>query len=136
MKCKINTFFYQSKPYLSLHNLCFLSFYCVIEKNRYLLPLISKTLDCLFHVKNLTKLDITSIVNCLRLQKKDKTLIVFEIWFCLFKYLIMFLRLYRRSNFLKYSIKNSRREYHDDFCIVYLDDMLTYHKYKVKNEIY
>jgi len=61
----------------------------VIIKNRLVLLLISKTLDCLIGSKIFTKLDLTYMYYCLHIYYSDEWKTAFYIYYGHFKYLVL-----------------------------------------------
>jgi len=62
----------------------------VIIKNRYLLFLIKKTLNCLINIYYFIKLNFENIYYCICIRKNNKWKIVFRTRYYLFKYIVMF----------------------------------------------
>ena len=60
----------------------------IILKNRYLLPLIRKTLDTICSTKIFTKLDIITVFNRVRITKGHEWLIAFITRFSLYESLV------------------------------------------------
>jgi hypothetical protein len=61
----------------------------VTIKNRYLLPLISKLLDRLGHIKVFTKLDLRDAYHRLRIKEGDEWKTAFKTRYSLFEYIVM-----------------------------------------------
>jgi hypothetical protein len=61
----------------------------VTIKNRYLLPLISKLLDRLGHIKVFTKLDLRDAYHRLRIKEEDEWKTAFKTRYSLFEYIVM-----------------------------------------------
>ena len=87
----------------------------IIIKNRYSLPFILETLDCLSQIKISTKLDIMLRFYHLRIQNKNKKLTLFRTRFDFFEYLIMLLRHFKRFALFPNFINKDLREYLHDF---------------------
>jgi len=105
-------------------------------KNQYSLSLISEMFNHLNQVKIFIKLDIIFIFNRLRMKEKDEALIIFYIYFKLFKYLVMLFDLYNESvSFQKY-INNILHEYLNEFYTIYLNDILIYSDDEFEHEIH
>ena len=108
----------------------------VIVKNRYPLSLISKTLNRLSRAKIFTKLNIIAAFNRLRIREGDEALIAFRTRFELFEYLVMPFDLCNESISFQSYINDTLREFLDDFCIAYLDDILIYSDCEAEHEIH
>jgi hypothetical protein len=105
-------------------------------KNRYSLFLIVEILNRLSRVKIFTKIDIIAAFNRLRIKKEDEELIAFRIRFDLFKSLILSFDLCNESVFFQHYINDTLREYLDDFCTIYLNDILIYSDNELEHEIH
>ena len=108
----------------------------VTVKNWYPLPLISETLNRLSWAKIFTKLDIIAAFNWLCIQERDESLTVFHTHFELFKYLVMLFGLCNGPALFQNYINDTLCEYLDDFCTVYLDDILIYSDNEAEHEIH
>ena len=108
----------------------------VTVKNWYPLPLISETLNCLSQVKIFIKLDIITAFNWLCIQERDESLTVFHTCFELFEYLVMPFGLCNGPALFQNYINNTLREYLDNFCTAYLDDILIYSDNEAEHEIH
>ena len=108
----------------------------VTVKNWYSLSLISETLNCLSRVKIFIKLDIITAFNQLCIRERDESLIMFHTHLELFKYLVMLFGLCNEPASFQNYINNTLREYLDDFCTVYLDDILIYSDNEAEHEIH
>ena len=108
----------------------------VTVKNWYPLPLISETLNCLSQVKIFIKLDIIAAFNQLRIWEGDESLIMFHTCFELFKYLVMPFSLCNGPASFQNYINDTLHKYLNDFCTVYLDDILIYSDNKAEHEIH
>ena len=108
----------------------------VTVKNWYSLSLISETLNCLSRAKIFIKLDIITAFNQLCIREEDESLIMFHTYFKLFKYLVMLFGLCNEPALFQNYINNTLREYLDDFCTVYLNDILIYSDNKAEHEIH
>ena len=96
----------------------------VTIKNKYPLPLIAETLNRLSRAKIFTKLDIIAAFNRLRIKEGDEELTAFRTRFGLFEYLVMPFGLCNRPASFQHFINDTLRQYLDDFCTAYLDDIL------------
>ena len=90
------------------------------------LPLTSDTLDCLTGVKVFTKLDLKDAYYCIWIWKGDKWKTVFCTWYGHFKYLIMPFGLTNATAKFQAYINKLLTGLMNQFCVVYLDDILIY----------
>jgi signal peptidase I len=100
----------------------------ITVKNCYPIPLIRKILNRIIYTRFFTKLDIITIFNKIRIAEEDKWLIIFYIRYKLFEYLVIFFGLINTPASFQNLINNILRQYLDDFCTAYLDDILIYSK--------
>ena len=105
-------------------------------KNRYPLPLITETLNRLSRAKIFTKLDIISAFNRLRIKEGDEELTAFRTRFGLFESLVLPFGLCNGPASFQHFINDTLREYLDDFCTAYLDDILIYSEIEGEHEIH
>ena len=108
----------------------------VTVKNWYPLSLISETLNCLSWAKIFTKLDIIAAFNQLYIQERDESLTAFCTCFKLFEYLVMLFSLCNGPALFQNYINNTLHEYLNNFCTVYLDDILIYSDNEAEHEIH
>ena len=108
----------------------------ITVKNWYLLPLISETLNCLNWVRIFTKLDIIAAFNRLCIWEGNEALITFCTYFSLFKYLIMPFDLCNGLASFQNYINDTLWEYLNNFCTVYLNDILIYSEIEAEHEIH
>jgi len=96
------------------------------KKDRYPLPLIQETLNSIAKAKWFTKLDVIAAFHKIRVREGDEWLTAFRTRFGLFEWLVTpFGMANAPSTFQRY-INWTLREYLDDFCTAYLDDILIY----------
>ena len=95
-------------------------------KNRYLLPSIGESLNCLGHVNHFTQLDLTNIYYRVRIRKGDKWKIAFQIQYSYFEYQIMLFGLSNAPTSFQGYVNKILAEKLDAFVIIYLDDILIY----------
>ena len=98
----------------------------ITVKNWYPLPLISETLNCLSWVRIFTKLNIIAAFNRLCIWEDNEVLITFCTYFSLFEYLVMPFGLCNSSASFQNYINDTLQEYLNNFCTVYLNDILIY----------
>ena len=108
----------------------------IIVKNRYFLLLISKNLNRLNRVKIFVKFNIIVVFNRFKIKKNDEFLIAFRTRFELFEYLIVSFELCDDLVSFQSYINDALREYLNNFCIAYLDNILIYNDNKVEHEIH
>ena len=98
----------------------------ITKKDRYPLPLIRETLNNLSKAKWFTKLDVIAAFHKIRVAEGDEWKTAFRTRFGLFEWLVTpFGMANSPSTFQRY-INWTLREYLDDFCSAYLDDVLIY----------
>jgi hypothetical protein len=100
----------------------------ITVKNRYPIPLVRKILNRITYTRFFTKLDIITAFNKMRIAERDKWLTAFRTRYKLFEYLIMPFGLINAPASFQNLINNTLRQYLDDFCTAYLDDILIYSK--------
>jgi hypothetical protein len=105
-------------------------------KDRYPLPLIKETLNNLEGMKYFTKIDIISAFNNVRMKGGSEHLTAFLTRFGLFESLVMPFGLTGAPATFQRFINDVLREYLDQFCSAYLDDILIYSKTKEEHKIH
>ncbi len=98
----------------------------ITVKNRHSLSLISETLDRLSKVKQFTKLDLKNAYYHLRIQREDKWKTMFHTRYDHFKYMIMLFNLINASVIFQTYINKILTKLLNDFCVVYLNDILIF----------
>ncbi len=98
----------------------------ITVKNRHSLSLISETLDRLNRVKQFTKLDLKNVYHRLRIQREDEWKTTFYTHYDYFKYMIMSFDLINTSVIFQTYINKILTELLNNFCIVYLNDILIF----------
>ena len=109
------------------------TFNALIIKNRNASSLIKKTLTRLCAIKIYSKFDIIVVFNEVKMRKKDEKKIVFLTRYDLFEYVIMLFELCNALETFQSFINNTLREYLNDFCFNYLDDILIFNNSKEKH---
>ena len=108
----------------------------ITVKNQYLLPLISETLNYLSWARIFIKFNIIAAFNRLCIWEGNEALIMFCTHFSLFEYLIMPFGLCNSpASFQNYN-NDTLQKYLNDFCTVYLDDILIYREIEAEHEIH
>jgi hypothetical protein len=98
----------------------------ITKKDRYPLPLIRETLNNLSKAKWFTKLDVIAAFHKIRVAEGDEWKTAFRTRFGLFEWLVTpFGMANSPSTFQRY-INWTLREFLDEFCSAYLDDVLIY----------
>ena len=95
-------------------------------KSKYPLPLIQETLDKLSKAVIYSKLDIISAFNRLRVQEGDEWKTAFRTRYGLYESLVMPFGLCNGPSSFQHYINDVLREFLDDFCTAYLDDILIF----------
>ncbi len=98
----------------------------ITVKNRHSLSLISETLDKLSKVKQFTKLDLKNAYHHLRIQREDEWKTMFHTRYDHFKYMIMLFNLINASVIFQTYINKILTKLLNDFCVVYLNDILIF----------
>lgn len=104
------------------------------KKDAYLIPLIAETLAQLSHAKVFTKIDIWQTFHklCMAVELEDLTTMI--TWFSAYKWKILLFELIRGLVLWQQFINNILWEYPNQFCTMYLDNILIYsqnlHEYK------
>jgi hypothetical protein len=105
-------------------------------KDRYPLPLIKETLNNLEGMKYFTKIDIISAFNNVRMKEGHEHLTAFLTRFGLFESLVMPFGLTGAPATFQRFINDALREYLDQFCSAYLDDILIYSRTKEEHTVH
>lgn len=100
------------------------------RKNRYPLPLIEEVIGKIKGCKHLTKLDIISAFNKLRMHPESEDLTTFITTLGSYKYKVLPFGLSNGPSSFQQYINDILFEYLNDFCQAYLDDILIYSKTK------
>ncbi len=100
----------------------------LIKWDHYSLFLIDETLACIQESKYLTWLNIIVAFNKLQMHSDNEDLIIFIIFFDLYKYHVMFFELINESTFYQHYMNDVLFEYLHQFCQIYLDDIIIYSK--------
>lgn len=98
----------------------------ITKKDRYPLPLIQETLKTIGQAKWFTKLDVVAAFHKIRIQPGDEWKTAFRTRYGLFEWMVTPFGLANApSNFQKY-INWALRDFLDEFCSAYVDDILIY----------
>ena len=111
----------------------------ITRKDRYPLPLIRETLVALSKAKWLTKLDVTAAFHRVRMAKGEEWKTAFRTRYGLFEWKVCPFGLTGAPATFQRYINCALREYLDEFCSAYVDDILIFssgslsdHREKVK----
>jgi Reverse transcriptase (RNA-dependent DNA polymerase)/RNase H-like domain found in reverse transcriptase len=98
----------------------------VTIKNRYPIPLLQETLHRLSRAKFFTKLDVIAAFNRIRIAPGEEWKTAFRTRYGLFQYNVMPFGLSNAPSSFQNYINDTLKEYLDEFCTAYLDDILIY----------
>lgn len=98
----------------------------ITRKDRYPLPLIRETLHNIGKAKWFTKLDVVAAFHKIRIQKGDEWKTAFRTRYGLFEWLVTPFGLANAPSTFQRYINWALREYLDEFCSAYVDDILIY----------
>ena len=98
----------------------------ITSKDRYPLPLIRETLMALSKAKWLTKLDVSAAFHRIRIAKGEEYKTAFRTRYGLFEWLVTPFGLTGAPATFQRYINHLLREYLDDFCTAYIDDILIF----------
>ena len=100
----------------------------IIIKNRYLLPLIQKTLSRICKIEIFIIFNIIVVFNKLRMVKEKKWKTTFKTRYDLYKSFIINFGLCEVLFSFQNYINDVLHEYFDDFYTIYIDDILIYNE--------
>ncbi len=106
----------------------------IFKRNRYSLSLIDEIIDKIVNCKHLTRLNIISIFNKLQMHFNSKNYITFIITLKAYKYKMLSFKLTNESIFFQQYMNDILWNFLNDFCQVYLDDILIYSKIRKKHK--
>ncbi|KAF7116923.1 hypothetical protein CNMCM5793_005553 [Aspergillus hiratsukae] len=98
----------------------------ITVKNRYPLPRIDELMDRLVGARYFTKLDLRDAYHRIRIKRGDEWKTAFRTRYGHFEYLVMPFGLTNAPATFQAYINEAMKGILDDFCIVYLDDILIY----------
>ncbi len=98
----------------------------ITVKNRHSLSLISETLDRLNKIKQFIKLNLKNVYHRFRIQHEDEWKTMFHTHYNHFKYMIMLFDLINASIIFQTYINKILTELLNDFCVIYLNDILIF----------
>ncbi len=106
----------------------------IFKRNKYSLSLIDKIIDKIMSCKHLIKLNIISAFNKLQMHLDNKNYITFITALKAYKYKMLSFKLTNRSIFFQQYMNDVLWNFLNDFCQVYLDDILIYSKMRKKHK--
>jgi hypothetical protein len=95
-------------------------------KDRHPLPLISELLDRVRRARLFTKIDLRNAYQLVRIAPGEEWKTAFRTRYGHFEYLVMPFGLTNAPATFQRFMNDTLREYLDDFCVVYLDDILIF----------
>ncbi len=105
----------------------------IFKRNRYSLSLIDKIIDKIMSCKHLTRLNIISMFNKLQMHFDSENYITFITALEAYKYKMLSFELTNESIFFQQYMNDILWDFLNDFCQVYLDDILIYSKTRKKH---
>ncbi len=105
----------------------------IFKRNKYSLLLINEIIDKIVSCKHLTRLNIISAFNKLQMHLDSKNYITFITALEAYKYKMLSFKLTNESIFFQQYMNDVLWNFLNDFCQVYLDDILIYSKMRKKH---
>jgi Fe-S cluster assembly iron-binding protein IscA len=102
----------------------------IIRKNRHSLSLIIQMLNQLKNCRFFTKIDLTNAYNRIRIKKNDEWKTTFRIYYEHLEYLMILFDLTNASITFQVYINKIFNELINDFCVMYLNNILIFFKNK------
>ncbi len=106
----------------------------IFKRNRYSLSLIDEIIDKIVSCKHLTRLNIISAFNKLWMHLDSENYITFITALEAYKYKMLSFELTNESIFFQQYMNDILWNFLNDFCQVYLDDILIYSKTRKKHK--
>ncbi len=106
----------------------------IIKRNRYFLSLINEMIDKIVDCKHLTWLDIISTFNKLQMHFDSENYTIFIIALEVYKSKMLSFKLINDSVSFQQYMNDILWNFLNDFCQVYLDDILIYSKTQWKHQ--
>ncbi len=106
----------------------------IFKRNKYSLSLINKIIDKMMNCKNLTRLNIISAFNKLQMHLNNENYITFITALKAYKYKMLLFKLTNELIFFQQYMNDILWDILNDFCQVYLDDILIYSKTRKKHK--
>ncbi len=104
----------------------------IFKENKYSLSLINEIIDKIVNCKHLTRLNIISAFNKLQIHLDSKNYIIFIIALKAYKYKMLSFKLTNESIFFQQYMNDILWDFLNNFCQVYLNDILIYSKMRKK----
>jgi predicted aspartyl protease len=98
----------------------------ITRKDRYPLPLIYETLQSIGKAKWFTKLDVVAAFHKIRIQEGQEWMTAFRTRYGLYEWLVTPFGLANAPSTFQRYINWALRDYLDDFCSAYVDDILVF----------
>ncbi len=105
----------------------------IFKRNKYSLLLIDEIIDKIMSCKHLTRLNIISTFNKLQMHLNNKNYITFITALEAYKYKMLSFNLINELIFFQQYMNDILWNFLNDFCQVYLDDILIYSKIRKKH---
>ncbi len=105
----------------------------IFKRNKYSLSLIDEIIDKIVNCKHLTRLNIISAFNKLQMHLDSENYITFITALEAYKYKMLSFKLTNESIFFQQYMNDILWNFLNDFCQVYLDDILIYSKMRKKH---
>ncbi len=108
----------------------------IFKRNRYSLSLIDEIINIIVNCKHLTRLNIISAFNKLQMHLNSENYIIFITALEAYKYKVLSFKLTNELIFFQQYMNDVLWNFLNDFCQVYLDDILIYSKTRKKYKDY
>jgi len=105
----------------------------IFKRNKYLLSLINEIIDKIINCKHLIRLNIISTFNKLQMHLDNENCIIFIIVLEAYKYKMLSFELTNESIFFQQYMNDILWNFLNNFCQVYLNDILIYSKMRKKH---
>ncbi len=106
----------------------------IFKRNRYSLSLINEIIDKIVNCKHLTRLNIILTFNKLQMHFDNENYIIFITALKAYKYKMLSFKLTNELIFFQQYMNNILWDFLNDFCQVYLNDILIYSKMRKKHK--
>ncbi len=106
----------------------------IFKRNKYSLSLINEIIDKIVNCMHLTRLNIISAFNKLQMHLDNENYIIFITALEAYKYKMLLFKLINKSIFFQQYMNDILWNFLNDFCQVYLDDILIYSKTRKKHK--
>ena len=105
----------------------------ITKRNRYSLLLIEEIIEKIIECKHFIKLNIIVVFNKLRMHSDSENYTIFITILNVYKYRVLSFGLINELSSFQQYINNALWKFLNDFCQVYLDDILIYNHIKKKH---